>query len=63
MKTLLAGFRALGNVIESAEDVAKALQAMREEIPDDQWERLTDANPALDRLVSACIDLEASLEQ
>jgi uncharacterized protein Yka (UPF0111/DUF47 family) len=63
MNTLVAGIQALGNVIDSAEDVVQALQAMRDEIPDEQWEQLTTSYPSLDRLISSCIDLEASLEQ
>jgi uncharacterized protein Yka (UPF0111/DUF47 family) len=63
MNTLVAGIQALGNVIDSAEDVVQALQAMRDEIPDEQWDQLADSYPALDRLISSCIDLEPSLDQ
>ena len=63
MNTLVAWIQALGNVLDSAEDVVQALQAMRDEIPDEQWDQLCESYPALDRLISACIDLEADLGQ
>lgn len=63
MNTFIAGIQALGKVISSATEVARALQTMRDEIPDEQWEQLIEKHPSLDRLISACIDLEADLEQ
>lgn len=63
MNTFISGIQALGKVISSAENVVQALQTMRDEIPDEQWEQLIEKHPSLNRLISACIDLEADLEQ
>lgn len=45
----------------AAQDVTKALVNMREELTEEQWENLID-NPAVDLLVSSCMDLEYIVE-
>lgn len=48
-------------LICAAQEVTKALVNMREELTEEQWEDLID-NPAVDLLVSSCIDLEYIVE-
>jgi hypothetical protein len=45
----------------AAQEVTKALVNMREELTEEQWESLID-NPAVDLLVSSCMDLEYIVE-
>lgn len=45
----------------AAQEVTKALVNMREELTEEQWENLID-NPAVDLLVSSCMDLEYIVE-
>lgn len=45
----------------AAQEVTKALVSMREELTEEQWENLID-NPAVDLLVSSCMDLEYIVE-
>jgi hypothetical protein len=45
----------------AAQEVTKALASLREELTEDQWESLID-NPAVDLLISSCIDIEYIIE-
>jgi hypothetical protein len=45
----------------AAQEVTKALASMREKLTEEQWENLVD-NPAVDLLVSSCMDLEYIVE-
>lgn len=48
-------------LLSSAEVVAEALQAMRDGTTDEEWEQII-ANPLVDELISACMDLEYKLQ-
>jgi hypothetical protein len=45
----------------AAQEVTKALASLREELTEDQWESLID-NPAVDLLISSCMDIEYIIE-
>jgi len=62
MNTLTAGIAALTDVISSAESVVKALQVMRDTCSEEQWDAFCECE-ALDKLLSACCDLEFDLEK
>ena len=45
----------------AAQEVTKALVNMREKLTEEQWENLIDS-PAVDLLISSCLDLEYIVE-
>jgi hypothetical protein len=51
----------MAKVIGSAESVVAALQALRADTTDEQWDQLCD-NDLVDALICACMDLESELE-
>ena len=51
----------LVQLTRAAQEVTKALASLREELTEDQWESLID-NPAVDLLISSCMDIEYIIE-
>ena len=51
----------LVQLTDTAQEVTKALVNLREELTEEQWETLID-NPAVDALISSCMDLEYIVE-
>ena len=51
----------MAKVIGSAESVVAALQALRADTTDEQWDQII-SNELVDRLISACMDLESELD-
>ena len=60
-RTAIEALGQMATVIDSAESVVAALQALREGSTDDQWDQLCD-NELVDALICACMDLESELE-
>lgn len=52
----------IAQIVEAAQDLIPALNAVRTEIPDDEWDALIDRHPQLDALLDACADLEHAVE-
>ncbi len=53
-----AALLAMAELVDSANDVTAALQALRDGTTDEEWEAIID-NPLVDALISACMDVEA----
>lgn len=51
----------MAKVIGSAESVVAALQALRADTTDEQWDQII-SNELVDCLISACMDLESELD-
>ena len=61
-RTALKALAQTAVVIDSAESVVAALQALRDGTTDEQWEQLIEQNELLVNLICACVELEADLE-
>jgi len=61
MDDVLAGLESLARVITDAQSVVAALRATREQYTDWELEAIEAKHPAIAALLSACIDLEATL--
>ena len=48
----------IAQIVEAAQDLIPALETVRNEIPDDDWDALIKRYPQLDALLEACCDLE-----
>lgn len=57
-KPAITGLAAFAQMIDSIESLAEALENLRQNTTDDEWEQIC-SNPHVDALVSACMDLEA----
>jgi hypothetical protein len=57
-KPAITGLVAFAQVIDSIESLAEALENLRQNTTDDEWEQIC-SNPHVDALVSACMDVEA----
>jgi hypothetical protein len=57
-KPAIAGLAAFAQMIDSIESLAEALENLRQNTTDDEWEQIC-SNPHVDALVSACMDVEA----
>ena len=60
-RTALKGLAQMVVVIDSAESVVTALQALRDGTTDEQWDQFMD-DELMGPFISACMDLEADLE-
>jgi hypothetical protein len=56
-------FLSLARVITAADDVKDAVVAIRDGIPDDEWEEIITAHPLVEALWCACVELEDVLER
>jgi len=56
-------FLSLARVITAADDVKDAVVAIRDGIPDDEWEEIITAYPLVEALWCACVELEDVLER
>ena len=57
MKTLKA-LESIVHMVEDVESMAAALQALRDGTTEEEWEAII-ANPLVDELITACVDVEA----
>jgi hypothetical protein len=57
-KPAITGLQAFAQMIDSIESLAEALENLRQNTTDDEWEQIC-SNPHVDALVSACMDVEA----
>lgn len=62
MQSFADSLEQLVQLTYAAESVTKALVSLREELSEEQWEILID-NPAVDNLISSCMDLEYIIER
>lgn len=53
-----AALLAIAELVDSANEVTAALQALRDGTTDEEWEAIID-NPLVDALISACMEVEA----
>lgn len=60
-RTAIEALGQMATVIGSAESVVAALQALRADTTDEQWDQII-SNELVDRLISACMDLESELD-
>lgn len=58
----LAALQSLVTALNSAEDVVRKFQALRDFCTEDQWDEFTNAGP-LGELLDSLSDLESDLEQ
>ena len=61
MDDLSGALETLGKLLDDAREVVAALRATREQYTDWELEAIEAKHPAIAALLSACIDLEATL--